>query len=731
MTRTILATLGLIGLILLFAPWVTISSDTEALIVGENAGLPSLTEGTGLDVLVALSHPQVAQRNQAAKAIAQHLKQDPLVSEVLFSTPAPSEEFDRWIWENRLLLAPPEQADLESQSMSRRLVEAKDYFSDAASIVFGDRFLRDPTGSYWRIVKRFENPKGTFPVEDGVWQSSDNSAAILHIRLVQQPFDAQALKDWSAALRDLATQEKVTAHLLGVRVIAAETTHFNSAASARASVIASLLLVIWLIWSLRSVLLVVHAFLPLALGVTSAIGVVNLAFGSVHIVALAFGGVLLGLALDYPIHVMAHHGSRRSKAHRLILLGAATTGLSFLAMVGSQVPALVQTGVFILVGLSIAAIASVAMPVSKKAEIRGVALSNFGFYLPAKTWIETVLILAGLVTAVLFNQQPPIALFEPPEHIRTELAELNEKLDLPSSTYAIDVEGETLGALLENEVQLAVLLDQAIEDGALQSYQMLSQWLSPSRALHSPVSGFRAEAELALQQAGMAVAFAEQQTLEFERALLAPGLQPEDLSRFPELQGLARRLSVSEERWQERVELVLPQGSSQLDLTLTTPGAELVDLLAPIRQTMTDLRSRIASWLFAGLLCGMGLLAVGLGSRGEALRIFRTCCAVLGGSACIIIAVYGAFSIFHIVAMALVVGIGVDYDLILTGMKGDKDSKTSARSVFVCAGSTLIAFLVLSLSEVQILHQIGATVTMGLMLMLFLTLAQTKRNEDQ
>jgi predicted exporter len=63
-------------------------------------------------------------------------------------------------------------------------------------------------------------------------------------------------------------------------------------------------------------------------------------------------------------------------------------------------------------------------------------------------------------------------------------------------------------------------------------------------------------------------------------------------------------------------------------------------------------------------------------------------------------------------------------------MKGDKDSKTSARSVFVCAGSTLIAFLVLSLSEVQILHQIGTTVTMGLMLMLFLTLAQTKRNED-
>lgn len=89
MTRIILGVLGLIGLVLLLAPWVTISSDTEALTVGDNAGLPSLTDGTGLDVLVALSHPQVTQRNRAAKAIAHHLRQDPLVDEVLFTTPAP------------------------------------------------------------------------------------------------------------------------------------------------------------------------------------------------------------------------------------------------------------------------------------------------------------------------------------------------------------------------------------------------------------------------------------------------------------------------------------------------------------------------------------------------------------------------------------------------------------------------------------------------------------------
>lgn len=730
MMRLLVSVLGLVGLLLALAPWVTISSDTKALMVGDASDLPSVTEGAGLDVLITLSHPDVGHRNAVARAMAQELSLGPLVREVLFAPAPPSDVFDTWIWENRLRLAPPKPADLQSAGMARHLTAAKDYFSQAASMVFGDRFLRDPTGSYQRIISRLDTANGTFSQQDGVWQSADGSAALLLVHLSERPFDTTEVNVWSQGLRSRAQQDGVTAHLLGVRVIAAATTQFNTEASARASGGATVLLFLWLVWSLRSVLLVVHAFLPLALGVTAAIAVVNFSFGSVHIVALAFGGVLLGLALDYPIHVMAHVGSRRTKANRLILLGAATTGLSFLAMVGAQVPALVQTGIFILVGLCTAALISVVMPAPARANIRGVALSRFGFYLPGKAWIETGLIMAGLTATALFAQSPSISLFEPPAHIRQELAELNEKLALPSSTYAITVKGATLGELLQNQEQLAAELDHAIERGNLRGYQMLSQWLSPPQAITTSLTEFTAAAQQALEQAGLAATFAAQQTAAFERALQAPGLTPADLERFPELRSLARRLTVSQQGWEERVELTLPQGVSEPGFAITSPGASLIDLLAPLRQTMTDLRRRVASWLFAGLICGIGLLALGLGSATEALRIFRTGCAVLGGSACIIIAVYGAFSIFHIVSMALVVGIGVDYDLILTGMKGDKDHKSSAKSVFVCAGSTLIAFLVLSLSKVQILHQIGATVAIGLILMMFLTLAHTRRNES-
>jgi predicted exporter len=157
----------------------------------------------------------------------------------------------------------------------------------------------------------------------------------------------------------------------------------------------------------------------------------------------------------------------------------------------------------------------------------------------------------------------------------------------------------------------------------------------------------------------------------------------------------------------------------------------MVNLLAPLQASMNDLKTQISFWLLIGLICGLGVLALGLRSWSQTLRIFRTSCAVLGASACMLIILYGSLSLFHIVAMALVLGIGVDYSIILAGLKSeDVSADTSATSVFVCAISTLIAFVVLAFSEVQILHQIGTTVVIGLVLMLLLTLAQSGSVEE-
>lgn len=732
MKRIFLAIVLMVFALATFGPKIEVSTATGALFPGTQIKVPSLDDVGSREVVVTLSHTDPKIRNALARTLAANLAKDPLVEEVNFATVAPSEEFQDWIWDNRFLLAPPEAADFESTRMATRLEEAVEYFSNVNSMIHGDRFLLDPTGSYRRLVLALEKP-GTdiLSEQDGVWQSFDETAAVLHLRLTDRPFNATEVQALATSIRNLSAKEGVTAHILGLRVIAAETTIFNTGASMRASILASVLLLCWLIWSLRSVAAAFFAFLPVALGLTAAFIAVSLIFGAVHIVAVAFGGVLLGIALDYPIHVMGHPKHSRLKAYRLIFLGALTTGISFLAMVGSQVPALVQTGVFILVGLTVSALAAIIMPNPGNIKIRGLSLHNITFRLPAKAIIEYALAGLGIISIFAFSKEAPITLFEPPQHIRSEIQEMAVKLNLPSSKFAIDVRGDTLTALLQREETLALDLDREIEKGSLQSYKMLVQILPSSKpSLVSP-NAFYANVQIALAQMGMSVGYSQQQLEAYEQALQTPVINQKDLARFPEITELAKRIKITENGWHERVQITLPTGTAEPDFTIDSPGAVLVDLLAPLQASMTDLKAQISFWLLIGLICGLGVLALGLKSVPQTLRIFRTSCAVLGASASLLIMFYGSLSLFHIVAMALVLGIGVDYSIILAGLKSeDVRADTSATSVFICAISTLIAFLILAFSEVQILHQIGTTVVIGLLLMLFLTLAQSGSVEE-
>lgn len=212
----------------------------------------------------------------------------------------------------------------------------------------------------------------------------------------------------------------------------------------------------------------------------------------------------------------------------------------------------------------------------------------------------------------------------------------------------------------------------------------------------------------------------------YAQARSSPEIKYDDLLRFPETRGLVSRLHATKNGWSENIQIRLPDGVDYPEFALASTNAEFADLLAPIRHSLDNILRQVSLWLFAGLCGALGLLAFGLRSWKTAWRIMRTSCAVMAMTASILVVVYGALSIFHVVAMALVVGIGVDYGIFFMEMKNEDNERSKSSSVALCASSTLIAFIVLSFSEVQILHQIGVTVVVGLLLMLLMTLAQTK-----
>ena len=79
----------------------------------------------------------------------------------------------------------------------------------------------------------------------------------------------------------------------------------------------------------------------------------------------------------------------------------------------------------------------------------------------------------------------------------------------------------------------------------------------------------------------------------------------------------------------------------------------------------------------------------------------------------------GLLSVFHLVALLLVLGIGLNYALFFERVAADVEERSRTRlALAVCSTSTIVTFGFLALSSTPVLHAIGSTVALGAVLAL-------------
>jgi predicted exporter len=144
------------------------------------------------------------------------------------------------------------------------------------------------------------------------------------------------------------------------------------------------------------------------------------------------------------------------------------------------------------------------------------------------------------------------------------------------------------------------------------------------------------------------------------------------------------------------------------------PDVQWIDLQAASRELMFEFRAR-ALWAFgAGALLILSVLAVGLRSVRVAARIALPVAVAAIATAASLVALGFRLTVFHLVALMLVAGVGTNYALFFArGATGYETQATTLRSLCVVAATTLCAFGVLATSRVPVLRAIGATVSVG------------------
>mgnify|MGYP003645648453 CR=1 FL=1 len=236
--------------------------------------------------------------------------------------------------------------------------------------------------------------------------------------------------------------------------------------------------------------------LPVGFGLLSGILVTAWIFGNVHGVAITFGAVMVGVAVDYPIHLMSLRADGETKygtARRLfptMALGAATTFVGFLTLSQSSFPGLAQIGTLSAVSVLVALLFSRfllpwCLP-DRTADFRiGRALWGlFGAHARTRRigrWVlwglPLVLIAIGTVTSTrIWDDDIRNLSVASKTQIHID-QDLRSALRLPDVSHFLRVHGDSSNDVMEVQWQVTQKLKQVQAQGAIGGYTSLSDVL--------------------------------------------------------------------------------------------------------------------------------------------------------------------------------------------------------------------------------------------------------------
>jgi predicted exporter len=196
-------------------------------------------------------------------------------------------------------------------------------------------------------------------------------------------------------------------------------------------------------------------------------------------------------------------------------------------------------------------------------------------------------------------------------------------------------------------------------------------------------------------------------------------LTPEDLAGTGLDSRLTSLLLPVEEGWLALLPLHGVHDSQGLARALRGLGEQGVAYLN-IRQ---ETEAQMAAFRDAALMrmawgCGLIILVLwlGLGSLVRATAVLLPVFLATSLDVAMLSWAGERLSLFHLVSLLLVLGIGIDYSLFFSRPDGDSEvRRRTLHAVLVCSGSTLAVFGMLALSRLPVLEAIGRTVAMGVL----------------
>lgn len=724
-------------------------------------------------LILTVGGPDPAAARAAAGEIAAVLSASPEVAWVRAGAPeGVNEAFQRLYWPRRLALlpCPPDElaAWCDDAGLTRAVADLRAGVAGPAGPLVKRLAPGDPLQLFLGHVRRIEagqagglrEVEGQLVAPDGwsvVFLAGRASAFDTRAQRALQETIARAFAQAAAARPGLRLRQS------GVALVALASERSVKADTQRISLLSMGGIVLLFLLLFRSPRLIALGLLPLGAGFLLATSAGLLVFGRLHGLTLAFGSTLLGVCIDYPVHLFNHHAldgrapdGALSRVWPGLLLGALTTVAGFSGLAWTSFPGVREIALFAAVGVLgalgatrwlVAPLLPPPAPVAARERL-GAALARLLGALEARRALVALLLAAPLLLLALglprlrWDDQAS-ALYRIDPALRAEQEEVWARVQRPDGARFVVVEAPDDEAALRLVERAARGLTRAVEAGALDSFRSLRD-LAPSAAAQARAhEAWRAVPELSarLDRALAAAHFRPALFGEWRTALAAPPPPPltlDELLASPlrdlvrpfvlrrDGEGVALLTYVRGVRDPAALEAALFEGRDALPrLGPADAGALYFDQDAFLAAGYARHRREILQLVGGGLLAVLALIALRYRSPRVTLAAFLP--ALLAGVGAL--ALRGLLGIpaqlLDAVALLLVFSMGADYGIFLAegraaGPAGRAGLPATLLSLAVACSTTVLAFGLLALSQEPPLRAIGLTVGTGVLLSLLL-----------
>ncbi len=558
-----------------------------------------------------------------------------------------------------------------------------------------------------------------------------------------------------------AAQAAARAAVPGVRVIAGGVPLHAEYAAARAHLetntigwgsIAGVLVLVYLAFrSLRPRLLMAGSLL---VGVAMALSATAWVFGQAYLLTTVFGASLVGCAEDYGLYWFAsRQGAPDVPPQRLmstllpgLALALLTSVLGYVALGLPPFPGLRQMALFSVVGITGTFLTAVCwFPWIDRGRVQPTRFSNWivdgfarypRFAASRSAWLlhaAFALACAAGIARLHVNDDLRQLQGSPPVLVDAQ-RDVGRLLGLASPAQFFVVRGADADEVLRREEALKARLDARVAAGGLAGYSALSDWV-PSRARQASDAALTARVETGVI-AGVDRALGESQRrasfvaapLTLERWLASPvsfagrALWLGDVPRHADDVSASVASVVMLRGLQDAS--ALPALARSAD---GLPGVRWVDQVQSVSALLGRYRRTMGLLLVAGHVAVLLALALRYGRR--AWRAWMpTAIATLGTLA--LLALFGQpLQLFNVLALALLLGIGIDYGIFLLERE-DADAGFAWLAVVLGAASTWLSFGLLALSSTPALRSFGLTLLFGILIVGLVAPCYRRRRPD-